>query len=193
MYKTHTKLNEDTLLVVIEGSEQLCNTLRQIISNNVPTYAIEILTVEYNDSSIITENILKQRIGLVPVIMNPKDNDYKDIDFSLDITSNEPIMNVYTNHFNSELLASNIQLSVLTHGQRLKIKAKAIVSTGDDHSKWSPVCAPTFIDLGQNLYSLRIESKGSRKPDIIYNEAIDILHNQLLDIVIKLENPNYTL
>ncbi len=190
MTSTYTKKGDDTIFVTIHGSHIICNTIKQIMANHIPTYAIERVIIYENDS-VISSDILCQRLGLIPVKMDPKKNNNMEIKFELDITANDTIVDVYTNDLTHNnlptlLLEQNIQLSILKKNQRIKIEAFANVSTGDDHIKYSPVCAPTFSSIGPNKCILTIETKGAKDPLSIYNDSIDVLYDQLSSIVMTI-------
>lgn len=196
MTTIYDQINDSIIKVTMPVNHVLCNTVKQIMANDIPTYAIERVVVYKNDS-VITSDILCQRLGLVPIKVDPKDTtniyslENREIKFVLSITCTEPIMHIYTNdlvvedlegEYTNDIITKDIHLSTLTKGQQIEIECYAIVSTGSDHIKWSPVCAPTFVVNGPNSCTLTVESSGSRKPLDIYNESVDKLIDQLNDI-----------
>jgi DNA-directed RNA polymerase subunit D len=188
---TYTKVNDNEIVVDVKVSNILCNTIKQIMSNHVKTYAIDVVTIFTNESPVFGD-IIVQRLGLVPVTIDPKDNDYKDIEFELNYEAKNTIEDIYSNSFSlvtkigkevpDGLLEKGIPLFYIHKGQKIHIKAIAKVSVGDDHAKWSPVCATTFKQIDTERCLLKIETTSSKTPIDTFNESIDILKEQVLRI-----------
>jgi DNA-directed RNA polymerase I and III subunit RPAC1 len=61
-------------LVGVDAS--IANAFRRILISEVPTIAIETVFV-MNNTSIIHDEILSQRLGLIPIKVDPQHFDYK--------------------------------------------------------------------------------------------------------------------
>ena len=72
------KLTPEELVVDVIGIDApLANSLRRIIISEVPTMAIEKVTI-YQNTSIIADEVLAHRLGLIPILADPVDFVYKD-------------------------------------------------------------------------------------------------------------------
>lgn len=54
----------------------MANALRRILISEIPTMAIEIVNV-YQNTSIIPDEVLSHRLGLIPILANANDFEYK--------------------------------------------------------------------------------------------------------------------
>lgn len=71
-----TSLNEETIEFDLVGVDvSIANALRRILLSEVPTVAIEHVWIAIN-SSIIQDEVLAHRVGLVPIKVDPKKLDY---------------------------------------------------------------------------------------------------------------------
>jgi len=76
-------LNSEELVVDIIGIDApLANALRRIMIAEVPTMAIEKVTI-YQNTSIIADEVLAHRLGLIPILADPNDFIYKDGNFRI--------------------------------------------------------------------------------------------------------------
>lgn len=57
----------------------IANALRRILIAEVPTMAVETVNI-YNNSSILQDEVLAHRLGLVPIKVDPRLFEYKDVD-----------------------------------------------------------------------------------------------------------------
>jgi DNA-directed RNA polymerase alpha subunit len=64
-------LNEESIVFDIKGIDAaIANALRRILLAEVPTMAIETVYIE-NNTSIIQDEVLSHRLGLIPINANP--------------------------------------------------------------------------------------------------------------------------
>jgi len=104
--------NDEELIFTLKGIDvAIANTLRRIMIAEVPTMAIENVII-YQNTSIIPDEVLAHRLGLIPILANPSDFNYKtetehstdtSIKFKLNIKckkEGEKIIDseVYSNH-----------------------------------------------------------------------------------------------
>ena len=68
---------EELVVDIIGIDAPLANALRRIMISEVPTMAIEKVTI-YQNTSIIADEVLAHRLGLIPILADPSDFVYKD-------------------------------------------------------------------------------------------------------------------
>lgn len=72
------KRTADTADIEITGIDApVANAIRRALIDNVATMAIE-KVVMYQNTSVINDEILSHRLGLLPIIANPDDFTFKD-------------------------------------------------------------------------------------------------------------------
>uniref|UniRef100_A0A7S0H6V0 DNA-directed RNA polymerase II subunit RPB3 n=2 Tax=Amorphochlora amoebiformis TaxID=1561963 RepID=A0A7S0H6V0_9EUKA len=143
------------------------NTLRRVMIAEVPTLAIEFVTVDIN-TTVLHDQFLAHRLGLIPLNSReverfnyPRDCDCPggcekcQIKYSLhvkntsedvrDVTTkdlqpegNNGVWPVHTSEDNAILIVR------LGKNQELKLSAIAIKGIGKEHAKWIPVAVATF-------------------------------------------------
>ncbi len=141
------------LTFVIEGiTEAKANTIRRYMINEVPTLAIENVTIQKNNSAFYDE-ILAHRLGLIPLKTDLKSYKEKEecpcegkgcaqCTLLLSLKAKGPCT-VYSSALESQdpkvtPAIDNIPVVKLTKNQELKIEATAILSKGKKHMKFSP-------------------------------------------------------
>ncbi|MBN2880638.1 DNA-directed RNA polymerase subunit D [Candidatus Woesearchaeota archaeon] len=128
------------------------NTLRRLILEQVPTLAIEDVVFRKN-GSILYDEILAHRLGLVPLVTDLKSYVTQDkceckgegcAQCSLKITLEKqgPCV-VYSGDLKFadpaiKPVFDNIPIVKLLEGQDLSLEATAILGRGKDHTKWAP-------------------------------------------------------
>jgi len=128
------------------------NSLRRLILESVPTLAIEDIVFKKNDS-ILYDEILANRLGLIPLVTDLKSYVLPDkcecqgegcAQCSVGVTL-EKIgpCTVYSGDLkfadpSIKSVYDNIPLVKLMDGQELVIEATAILGKGIEHVKWSP-------------------------------------------------------
>ena len=64
-------LKEDSIVFTLRNADiSLANALRRIMISDVPTVAIDLVEIE-NNTSVLTDEFLSHRLGLIPLKMNP--------------------------------------------------------------------------------------------------------------------------
>ncbi|MGZ7069315.1 MAG: DNA-directed RNA polymerase subunit D [Methanobacterium sp.] len=152
------KKDDNEITFIIEGVDvSLVNALRRTCTVEVPTMAIDTVSIIKNDSKLFDE-VLAQRLGLVPletdieafVLASECDcenNDCPSCSVSLILRETGPKV-VYSGDLSSTHEAikpvyDTIPLLKLGEGQEVELEAVANLGRGLEHAKWQPtvVCA----------------------------------------------------
>ncbi|KAJ6237527.1 DNA-directed RNA polymerases i and iii subunit rpac1 [Anaeramoeba flamelloides] len=71
------KLTKDRMEFVMRGIEApLANAFRRILLSDIPTIAIETISIK-NNTSVIQDEVLAHRLGLIPINVDPKHFQYR--------------------------------------------------------------------------------------------------------------------
>ncbi|KAF8821324.1 Dna-directed Rna polymerase II RPB3 [Cardiosporidium cionae] len=168
------------------------NALRRIMLAEVPTLAIDLVTV-YENTSIFHDEYLCHRLGLIPIdSRNVNEYNYRDececmyqcpkccIDFTLDVTCTTngtlPVthMDIYPDRNTEDiplpvrLLDSTgqdqqIMIVKLRKDQKIKVKMTASKGIGKVHAKWIPVATAVYQMERLLRINPQVESNLSRK------------------------------
>jgi|Deesub1362A_J573_1020465.scaffolds.fasta_scaffold00098_74 DNA-directed RNA polymerase subunit D len=140
--------------ILSEAHPSLANALRRIMVSEVPTLAIEDVTIIENTSSLYDE-IIAHRLGLIPIrtdldIMNLREEcvckgegcPNCTLKLTLNSTGKDRIITVYSHDLKSEderlKPIEGIPIIKLGKEQKLVLEAEAILGKGKDHAKWQP-------------------------------------------------------
>ena len=165
------KLEGEYVEFLLEGvSPAYANALRRVILSEVPTLAVDEVTILTNTSPLFDE-ILAHRIGLIPLRVDLETYDvlrecYEEgvqegceVYFSLRIEAGERPTVVYSGHLKLERPSSGplahtplkvtpvsdtIPIVKLGPGQALELEAVARMGVGKDHAKWQPVSVAAY-------------------------------------------------
>ncbi|CAG8464844.1 10433_t:CDS:2 [Gigaspora rosea] len=121
----------------------IANALRRIMIAEVPTMAIEKVYI-YNNTSIVQDEVLAHRLGLIPIKADPDRFYFKQV-LSESLTwipkgdqeeqyAGCPIRPVH----------NDILIAQMRPGQKIKIEAHCEKGIGKDHAKWSPVATASY-------------------------------------------------
>ncbi|MEM0057034.1 MAG: DNA-directed RNA polymerase subunit D [Candidatus Geothermarchaeota archaeon] len=156
---------EEIQIEIIEHSENkismllknipviVANSIRRAIMSYVPTLAIDKVYI-FKNSSLMNDNMLAHRLGLIPLKMPlnempalPIDKDI-DEDFHVTLTlrveAREKPITVLSSHLKStspfvKIPIGDIEIVKLMPGQEIEAEMWAYVGRGRLHAKWSPV------------------------------------------------------
>ncbi len=134
----------NTIKVLVKGTDtEMMNSLRRAITTNVPTIAIEDITVYENDS-VVFDEFLAHRMGLIPIKTDTKTY-RKGEEVTLTLEKEGPCT-VYGKDMKFsdpkiEAAGKKIPITKLRKNQKIKLEAKAVLGTAKDHSKFSPAIA----------------------------------------------------
>lgn len=154
---------------IIGIDSSLANALRRIMIAEVPTMAIEKVYV-MNNTSVIPDEVLAHRLGLVPILANPKQfefrtdecNEKNTIVFDFHVkhpgTTKTPIpvhskslvwipQGDQAKHFADtpiRVAMDDILVAKLAPGQEIQMELHCEKNIGKEHAKWSPVSTATY-------------------------------------------------
>src|SRR5438093_11403404 len=191
---------QDTLRFVLSDvSPAFANAIRRIILAEVPVMAIDDVMILEN-SSVMYDEILAHRLGLIPVTTDPTYNLPEECtckselgcskcraSLSLEIEASDPVEVIYTSHLKPENpdvrpVSDKIPIVKLAQGQRVKLEAFARLGKGRTHAKWQPVSAATYsYDEKAGTFTFLVESTGARPPERVVLEAARIIGAKSVD------------
>lgn len=181
------------------------NTLRRIMGFEVPVMAIEDVEFRKN-SSILYDEILAHRLGLIPLTTDLKSYDLPNeckckgsgcasCQVKITLKATGPGM-VYSSELKSKDPAikpinNKIPIVKLLEGQEVELEATAILGQGKVHSKWCPgLIYYKMPDPDKDEFIFTIESWGQLNPKEIVLKAVDVYNKQLeefIELVKKIE------
>jgi len=138
--------------ILKNANAAFANALRRNAIEEVPTMAIE--DIEFrNNSSVLYDEIIAHRIGLIPLTTDLKSYNLPDkckcggkgcAQCQLKLTLKVKVQGtVYASEFKSadpkvKPAYPNMPITKLLKGQKLELEATAILGKGKDHAKWCP-------------------------------------------------------
>jgi len=127
--------------ILIKGAGHVfMNSIRRAAMNAVPVFAIEDVTF-YDNSSVLFDEYLAHRLGLLPIKTDPKkfklgdkvkftlDKEGPGTVYSKDIKTTDPVI---------DITEKEIPVAKLKKGQKIKLEATAVMGVGKEHAKWQP-------------------------------------------------------
>lgn len=165
-----TKMSDELVEFDMIGIDPpLANAFRRILIAEVPTIAISNVTI-YQNTGVIHDENLAHRLGLVPIVMEPDDLQWRapDADFTEDnsvlftmrvecdrdrksVYSGdlkwEPVSDAQEKRFRDNPprpISDDILVAKLRSGQEIELSCNCEKGIGKEHAKWSPVCTATY-------------------------------------------------
>lgn len=129
----------------------VANALRRILINEIPTFAIDKVSI-INNTSVLPDEFLAHRLGLIPIDIMP-DLDVKEVSFELKVVNNtSDVMLITSNDIKyiskedqlSFEVKKDIPIAKLAPKQSIEVEMVACKNVGRVHAKWSPVCPATY-------------------------------------------------
>jgi len=178
---------------------QYVNALRRIAMVEVPVMAMDDIII-YNNSSVMHDEILAHRLGLIPLTTPYKKYNLPDacecksklgcpkcrVIIYLDVTADTKSRTVYSGDLVSEdesvkPVSDNIPIVILAKDQSIKLEAYARLGKGKVHAKWQPttIAVSRYVDGSNDEYILELESVGSLSARNILISAVDILEEKI--------------
>jgi len=171
---THNKL-----VFIAKWPIALANSLVRIMIANVETYAIG--SVEfYENSTVIPDEMLAHRIGLIPILYNGNDNVYFDFEYKCENKSKtmvcSSLLKPSCNELKVALLdpdypTAYIPIVYAVKGQSLKFRAFVEKGCGEIHNRFSPVSLCFCVETKEGI-KFTIETIGQLTPKQVVMEGI---------------------
>ena len=149
--------NDALKLLVKDTTPTFINTVRRAVMSYVPTLSVEKVSIYKNDS-VLFDELLANRLALVPIKTNLKEYGEKDT-LKLTLKSDGPGI-VYASEIKSKdpkvkPVYGKTPIAKLLKDQCVELIATAVLGQGTDHTKFSP---------GLAYYKL--------KPDVKLNKTV---------------------
>jgi DNA-directed RNA polymerase subunit D len=155
--------NNDKLQFMVNGiSIAFANALRRIMMSEVPIMAIEDVVIVEN-SSILYDEIIAHRLGLIPLTTDLQSYVYPDdctcqsemgcnrctANFTLEVEAGEDVKTIFSKDLipqDSQIRPVNTEIPIVKLGpnQKMKLEAYAKLGKGINHSKWYPTSLCTY-------------------------------------------------
>lgn len=155
--------DDDHLRLLIKGVDiPYMNALRRIVISEVPCMAIDEIVMLEN-SSILQDEIIAHRLGLVPLRTDLESYDLPEececksefgcnlcrVTLALDVEAKEGSKTIYSGDLKSESqtvvpVSDKIPIVKLAKDQRIRLEAYARLGKGRNHAKWQPVSMCTY-------------------------------------------------
>jgi len=165
--------------LLIQGADvPFMNSLRRLVTSEVPSMAIDEVVIIEN-SSVLQDEIIAHRLGLVPLKTDldsynlPEDCPCKSefgcnlcrVTLALDVDAKEGSKTVYSGNLASENpnivpVSDRIPIVKLAKEQRIKLEAYARLGKGKNHAKWQPVSMCTYKYFPKIEISKRCDACG---------------------------------
>ncbi len=133
--------NKTQIKFLVKGiNHAYANTLRRLVMSEVPTLAIEEVDFKTNNS-ILYDEIVAHRLGLVPLKTDPKLADEKtQVKFTLKAKGPGFIhaSDIKSKDAKCKPVHPNMPIVKLLEKQEIQLEATATLGTGKEHMKWSP-------------------------------------------------------
>ena len=154
------------------------NTLRRYIMSNVPTMAIDTVTIYENNFTLFDEYIA-HRVGLVPIKSKVKLSGDEETIFTLDVMGPKKVYSsdLVSDDKNFIVAKDKILLFNLSEGQSLRLEGKANINNGKKHARYaSAIASYDLVNTKKQKYVFKVETYFQHKPfDVIKLAVLEIL------------------
>ena len=189
------KQDNEAIISFTKTKNEIVNSIRRTIIDNVLTFAIEDVEIIKNETPLYDET-LAHRLGLIPLKTNLKDYNLKskcscggvgcalcEVTFTLQ-TDNDGY--VYSKELKSDdpqicVVDEQVPITKIFGKKGVHIKAKAILGEGREHAKWSPAHA-YLKENDSNSIDLVLELHGQLSAEETFNSALDILISKIEEV-----------
>jgi DNA-directed RNA polymerase subunit D len=198
---TNYKREGQTISFNISGVEVgMLNAFRRTIIGRVPSMAVDKVLV-YNNSSILNDEFLLHRVGLVPLKTDLKTYNPQAqckcagegcarcvCKVTMDVTGPRTVYSsdMVSQDENVKPVYDNIPLVKLLGDQKIKFEADAVLGFGCEHSKWQPGIAG-YEDRGDGTYHVLVESYGPFPVDELVRHAFNVVGEKVKGIKSQLK------
>ena len=172
---------DNVVVFSFSGSNvKFANFLRRTLISGVPIIAVDSITF-YENSSMIFDEYIAHRLGLIPLSMPSKykvDGEYM---FILDESGSK---NIYSGDLKPvdhkvKPAIDNIPILRLSEGQLVRLEAKATVGTGKQHAKFQASIATYDFDEKSGDINFRLETFFQMAPKVLISKALDVMDKEL--------------
>lgn len=186
--------NDKAIFTFKDTDNTIVNSIRRIIVDEVPTFAIEDVEVIKNGSPLYDETVA-QRLGLVPIKTDLTSYEFKDkckcggigcamceVKMSLKQSENGYVYSGSIKSDDPQIVPvdTEIPITKLFKSHELELNLKAILGRGKEHAKWSP--AHSYLNDNGKSIDLIVESFGQLPSKVIFNKAIDIIVEKIEEL-----------
>ena len=197
-----TSIKEQDNEVVVSFNKtknEIVNSIRRIIIDEVPTFAIEDVEIIKNETPLYDET-LAHRLGLIPLTTNLKDYNKRsecscggvgcslcEVTLTLQTDSNGYVYSgeLKTDDPQIAPVDTNIPITKVYSEKGVEIKAKAILGCGREHAKWSP--AHVYMKENEkDSIDMIMELHGQLSGKDTFNAAINVLSSKIEEVREKL-------
>lgn len=177
-----------------DESSLIVNSIRRIIIDEVPTFAIEDVEVVINGSPLYDETIA-QRLGLIPIKTDLTSYNMKKdckcggigcamCEVKMSISQNEAgyVLSGAIKSDDPQIVPTDLEIPItkIFGNAKFELNLKAILGNGLEHAKWSP--AHSYLKESKDGIELIVEPHGQLTSKETYNKAIDILIEKITDL-----------
>lgn len=186
---TITRLSDELVEFDMVGIDPpLANAFRRILIAEVPTVAISQVTL-YQNTGVIHDENLAHRLGLVPLVFEPDNLEWRPPDSEFNETNSlkftlhaicergkrsvysgdlqwQPWSDVQEEQFRDNPprpVADDILIAQLRSGQEIECECFCEKGLGKEHAKWSPVCTAFYRLLPQITFNKDILGANAEK------------------------------
>jgi len=145
------KKNNKLILRIKDSNEEMVNTLRRVILEEVPTLAIEEVEL-FNNSSVLYDEMIALRMGLIPIKTDLEGYNFRDkctcegagcakcqVKISLKSGKKGYVTASEAKSSDSKCtFVYDMPIVKTLAGQKLEVEATAILGRGKVHAKWCP-------------------------------------------------------
>ncbi|CAB1312619.1 unnamed protein product [Coregonus sp. 'balchen'] len=187
----------------------IANSFRRILLAEVPTMAVEKVFI-YNNTSIIQDEILAHRLGLIPIKADPRLFEYRNagdeegteidtiqLQLKIKCTRNPRATKdsadpreLYLNHMDANIgpVHGDILLAQLRPGQELDIVMHCVKGIGQDHAKFSPVATASYRLLPEITLMETVEGEKAERLKRCFSPGVIEVENHGGKVVAKVVN-----
>ncbi len=153
----------------------LANSLRRYIVGQVPTFAIDSITI-YDNSTYMFDEFIAHRIGQVPLKTPKKYKGDEEVVFTLDEKGPKEILasDLKTSDKSVKPSKPDIHLFSLGEGQDVRLEGKAIIDKGRTHAKFQSGIASYELNK-DGSFNFKVESFSQMSPRDMLLKAIEFL------------------
>lgn len=157
------------------GYVGLANAIRRYIIGQVPTFAIDSVTV-YENTTHMFDEFIAHRLGQIPLKTPKRYKGDEEILFTLDVQGPKNVTagDLKTTDKSIKPSIADIPLFKLQEGQSLRLEGKAIINKGRKHAKFQSGLAAYEITKDGNV-NFKVESFSQLSAKDTVLKAVELL------------------